>query len=576
MFDTPTAHPPFARTPVAQLVCAVYLRYSSDEQRPTSIEDQLRRCRETAARLGLTIDERRIYADAAVTGQDSGLHKRLGYQEMKQAAEDKLFDVLICDEFSRLSRDMLEGSVLAQTLVRSGIRLVTADGLDTQDQHWRMPWMIKAFTAEHELQQLVYRIRRGTDGQLKRGYQVGPPPYGYRSIGLVKADANVVGARWEIVPTEAEVIKEIYAARAAGLSYSRIAADLQRRGVPPRGVERRHGSQMWRPNGIHSLVRNPIYKGVYTRNGSHYSRAAARKAGVELNVQEYPRPEYRIVSDDVWADANGLSDFGATQRQPHGTRKRLLSGMITCGRCGTKVATGSDSRSRSMYCQRCYLEHRHGLIDEWIGYTSENSALQALHWAIRQLLTPEVQAEFALMLRQALESGPVKEVAKLNRDIEVAKARVLRLKRALTYSDLADDVELIQSLTEANREVREKKAALVRIEAEAGDRSPATLERQLAVNLSDVVGGLLDAPPDAAYLQAVLRRLVSRFAFVAHDRRHHARFEIEFALGEGVAAHTGTKALTQERLGFCIDVTTSGHRPVRWQVSGTALSPKGD
>lgn len=332
---------------------------------------------------------------------------------------------------------------------------------------------------------------------------------------------------------------------------------------------------MWRPNGIHSLVRNPIYKGVYTRNGSHHSRAAARKSGTELEVKEYQRPQYRIVDDQLWADANGLSDAAASRR-PHGARKRLLSGMISCGICGTKVATGSDQRSRSIYCQRCYLEHKHGLIDDWIGYTSETSAMQALHWAIRQLLTPEVQAEFAQMLRQAVEAGPSKEVAKLNKEIEVAKARVLRLKRALTHSDLADDGEIIQALTEANREVREKKASLVRIEADAGDRSPETLQRQLAVGLDEIIGGLLDAPPDAAHLQAVLRRLVKRFAFVGHDHRHHARFDIEFDLGEGVAAHTGTTPLTQERLAFRIEVTTSGHRPVRWKVTGTAIPPRGD
>uniref|UniRef100_UPI001E337524 recombinase family protein n=1 Tax=Polaromonas glacialis TaxID=866564 RepID=UPI001E337524 len=37
-------------------VAAIYARYSTDEQRPTSIEDQVRRCRDTAGKEKLTVE----------------------------------------------------------------------------------------------------------------------------------------------------------------------------------------------------------------------------------------------------------------------------------------------------------------------------------------------------------------------------------------------------------------------------------------------------------------------------------------------------------------------------------------
>ena len=45
--------------------CAIYARFSSDLQRPTSIEDQVRRCTEFAAKQGWTVVEEFIRFDEA-------------------------------------------------------------------------------------------------------------------------------------------------------------------------------------------------------------------------------------------------------------------------------------------------------------------------------------------------------------------------------------------------------------------------------------------------------------------------------------------------------------------------------
>jgi len=47
--------------------CAVYARYSSDLQRESSIEDQIRRCREYALRQGCQVIEELVVADRAVS-----------------------------------------------------------------------------------------------------------------------------------------------------------------------------------------------------------------------------------------------------------------------------------------------------------------------------------------------------------------------------------------------------------------------------------------------------------------------------------------------------------------------------
>lgn len=56
----------------------LYARYSSDQQSPASIEDQLRICREQAARDGLRVVG--VYRDAAVSG--SSVTLRPGIQAL--------------------------------------------------------------------------------------------------------------------------------------------------------------------------------------------------------------------------------------------------------------------------------------------------------------------------------------------------------------------------------------------------------------------------------------------------------------------------------------------------------------
>ena len=48
---------------------AIYARYSSDLQRPSSIEDQVRQCREAAARNGWVVADEYIRSDAAISGR---------------------------------------------------------------------------------------------------------------------------------------------------------------------------------------------------------------------------------------------------------------------------------------------------------------------------------------------------------------------------------------------------------------------------------------------------------------------------------------------------------------------------
>ena len=79
---------------------ALYARYSSDNQRDASIEDQLRLCRAHAERQGWAIAD--SYSDRAISGASL---IRPGIQELMADAQRGAFDIILTESLDRLSRD---------------------------------------------------------------------------------------------------------------------------------------------------------------------------------------------------------------------------------------------------------------------------------------------------------------------------------------------------------------------------------------------------------------------------------------------------------------------------------------
>jgi DNA invertase Pin-like site-specific DNA recombinase len=65
-----------------KMKAAIYARYSSDNQRPASIEDQVRQCRQRIKERDWT--ETKVFSDAEMSGAVA--LRRPGYQEMLAAA----------------------------------------------------------------------------------------------------------------------------------------------------------------------------------------------------------------------------------------------------------------------------------------------------------------------------------------------------------------------------------------------------------------------------------------------------------------------------------------------------------
>jgi site-specific DNA recombinase len=316
---------------------AIYARYSSDNQRDASIADQLRVCREFAARQCWTIVAE--FTDHAVSGATL---LRAGFQAMMRDALNARFDVVLAEALDRFSRDQEDTAGLFKRLTFAGVNIVTLAEGDITHLHVGLKGTMNALF----LKDLADKTRRGLRGRVELGKSGGGLCYGYKVARTTDRIAST-GDR-EIVPDEADVIRRIFSDYAAGMSPKALAKRLN--------AERRPGpgGSPWNPSTIHGnpargtgILNNEIYIGRLVWNRLRYvkdpdtgKRVSRPNPASELVTTSVP--ELRIVDDELWgqvkarqADMRRVASSGDPKRFNQARRpKYLFSGLTKCAECG--------------------------------------------------------------------------------------------------------------------------------------------------------------------------------------------------------------------------------------------------
>lgn len=325
---------------------ALYARFSSDQQRPTSIVDQLQAARARAQAEGWQVVIER--SDEAISGSVPVALRRGGKALLADALASR-FDVLILEGLDRLSRDVGEQDQVVKRLEFRGIRIIgTSDGYDTQAKGRKVMRVARGLVNELYLDDLRDKTHRGLAGQFERGLSAGGRSYGYKSIEAAG------GRRLVVDEAEAAHVRWIFESAAAGHSVRWIAHDLNRRQVPsPRG-----GS--WAVSAIFGsaarglgMLNNEIYIGrvVWNRRQWLKDPETGRRRYVERPPAEWrvrEQPELRIVPQDLWDKVHTRERPGpAPGREREGagaSPKTLFGGLLVCPTCGGAMVAINRAR----------------------------------------------------------------------------------------------------------------------------------------------------------------------------------------------------------------------------------------
>lgn len=228
-----------------------YLRVSTAGQaeRGMGLDSQRDRVREFARAKGYELAD--VVQEAASggvrNGEEFSWEHRPVLLDLIDRAKAGEYDVLVVAKLDRLSRDYPTLAVLERRLQRHGVDVVSVaeengDGPIAEFIRGQL-----ALVAQLERAMIAERVSAGKAKRKKQGRHVhGQVPYGYRTKGQ---------GLLEPVPEQAAVVRRIFEDARDGYSPGRIAAALNREGVPsPRGAS-------WSRQGIAAMLRNPIYAG---------------------------------------------------------------------------------------------------------------------------------------------------------------------------------------------------------------------------------------------------------------------------------------------------------------------------
>ena len=344
---------------------AGYCRISVDEELDrdnTSIENQ-KAIIEDFVKQRFPDSTLTFYEDRDRSGYT--FDQRPGYQAMRRELISHKKDILIVKDFSRFSRRNSRGLVELEDLRDAGVRIISiGENVDFPNDD---DWLKIQFTFiinEMPVTDTSKKVKAVIQRRQQDGKWICAAPYGY-----------IVNKRqeFEVVPTEADVVRRIFQLYLDGWGYKKIANHLTAEGVTtPRMDERerkeaageesrRAVKPTWAIVTVQGILDNDFYigtlrQGKYTRrkiNGKEVKRDEIDHIVIENHHQA-------IIDYRTFATVRAQRESRSTAHY-RGVKKNdnVYSGFLFCGDCGSPMFAMSRSDLKDAY--RCGTYHRRGL-----------------------------------------------------------------------------------------------------------------------------------------------------------------------------------------------------------------------
>lgn len=292
--------------------------------------------------------------------------QRESYQQMRRDLLNHKYDILIVKDFSRFSRRNSRGLVELEDLRDNKVRIISiGDNVDFPNdaEEW-LKIQFQFLINEMPVTDTSRKVKNVIKHRQQEGEWICAAPYGY----IVNKHKE-----FEIVPTEAEIVRLIYKLYIEqGWGYKKIANHLTDEGIPtPRmseqmrkeaegGESKREVKRDWAIVSIQGILENDFYIGTFRQR--KYTRAKINGKDVKLDEGEHIVIENHhqpILDYRTFAMAKALREKRSTSHY-RGAKKNdnFYSGFLTCGDCGSPMFAMSRSDLQPAYT--CGTYHRRG------------------------------------------------------------------------------------------------------------------------------------------------------------------------------------------------------------------------
>lgn len=287
--------------------------------------------------------------------------KRPKFQQMIEDAKQGRYDTLLFKDSKRFSRNTEDFLSLVEDLKNNNVNIIfITEGLDTSKENDRTKLSLLGMMAEsysndlHNNLQRSLRIRyESPNGRLAGNV------FGYKRI---KGDTS----KAEIVPEQADIIRELFNRYAEGEGIASITKDFIERDI------RTYQGTKMSMFGVRRFIRNPIYKGVLVMNKRIKTSVRSKRI---LNDEENwivrQRPDLKIVEPELWNKCNQRMDMNKQKMdeitdnkigyKPNILTDKLFSKVVVCGECGRnynrKESHHRDKDKRYIYLMCGYKKY---------------------------------------------------------------------------------------------------------------------------------------------------------------------------------------------------------------------------
>lgn len=329
----------------------IYARYSSDNQREESIDGQMRECKAFAEKNDIRVID--SYIDRALSAKTDN---RPQFQQMIKDSAKGLFDVVIVWKLDRFARNRYDSAHYKNILKKNGVKVVSAtEAISSGAEGILLESMLEGY-ADYYSAELAEKINRGlTENALKCKYNGGTVALGF------KIDEN---QNYQINPTTAPIVREIFNNYIAGMTQSEIKDSLNNKGL------KNNAGRNFTVNNIANILSNRRYVGDYV-----YSDTVIED-GIPAII---PRDVFDKVQDMLAINKKAPSRHKAVDDY-------LLTTKLYCGKCMSfMVGESGNAKGRRYVYYKCVNTKRNKTCDkkpvkkDWIENIVINQVIQFIN-----------------------------------------------------------------------------------------------------------------------------------------------------------------------------------------------------
>ena len=308
--------------------CAIYTRVSTAMQ----AEKEYNSCEAQKDRIVSFINSQEdmvLFKEYSDPGYSGGDLNRPGLKELLRDIELEKVDAVLTYKIDRLTRSSKDFYALIDFFEMFKVSYISVtERFDTSSPSGRLLRNIMLTFAQFEREMTGERIKDKLEQKAKRGFWNGSaPPFGYKKI-----DKKLV-----VDKKNALFVKELFEKFVETKHFNEVLALARKNSV---GVQRT--GKPISNNGLYYLLRNPIYIGKITWQGTYL-----------------PGVHQPIISEDLFLEAqNSVKETVKAKRR---YKEYFLSSLVKCSECASTMTNSFTNKTkRQYYYYKCVKVSKEG------------------------------------------------------------------------------------------------------------------------------------------------------------------------------------------------------------------------